>query len=461
MADKLWGGRFEKEMDHLVFQFTSSLSIDQRLREADLKLSIAHVEMLGETGILERSEAETIKQGLSEIAKGFENGTLEVDPSSEDIHSDIEQKLRAKIGSLAGKLHTARSRNDQVATATRLYLMTELEKLKSEIKNLQHILCDRAEEHIETILPGMTHLQHAQPVSLAHHLLAYFWMLDRDHQRLADLEDRVSSLPLGCGALAGTNFPIDRSLVAKKLGFKKLCENSLDAVGDRDFVAESVMAMALIMTHLSRFAEELILWSTPEFAFVTLDDSVTTGSSIMPQKKNPDCAELIRGRTGRLIGNLSGLLVTMKGLPLSYNRDLQEDKQYLFDSLDVTMGSLAVMSLMVKSAVFHSSRMEASLAGDFSNATDVANYLVARGLSFRESHEVVGRLVLYCIDKGLKLESLSGQDLERFDARFAPLKESGHHFTHRAGFHSYRSEAGSAPEAVRAQLLQARAQLRT
>lgn len=411
---KLWGGRFEEPTDKEVESFTASLSIDRRLADADLTASAAHARALGKAKVLTDEETRQIVTGLETVRAGLESGKLRLQNDAEDIHSEIEQLLGETAGPVAGKLHTGRSRNDQVATATRLHLRTEIDDTVAELKSLQAWLVTTAESHLHTLLPGLTHLQHAQPVSLGHHLLAYFWMCQRDRERLTDCRKRVNSLPLGSAALAGTSYALDRAAVAKELGFESLCENSLDAVSDRDFVVEFLGAGALILTHLSRLAEEIILWSTPEFGFITLSDGVTTGSSIMPQKKNPDVAELIRGRVGRLTGSLVGALTMLKGLPLSYNRDLQEDKVHLFQGTDTVRSCLRLTQVMLKGVTFHPAAMRESLKGDFSNATDLADYLVGKGMPFRQAHEVVGRVVRECLNSGTPLESLTAEKLRTF-----------------------------------------------
>ncbi len=415
---KLWGGRFEKETHPDVEAFSSSLALDSRLCHADLLGSIAHAEMLGEQGILTPMESQTIVTGLLAMLEEEQAGKLKLSPSAEDIHSALEQALADRIGVVAGKLHTARSRNDQVATACRLYLRAEVEKLQGELTALQRILVAQGNKHIHSVLPGVTHLQHAQPISLAHHLLAYFWMFQRDWERLRDLSPRLNSLPLGAAALAGTTLPICRESVQKKLGFASLCENSLDAVSDRDFVVEFLSAAALIGSHLSRLSEELILWSTPEFGFVELADEVTTGSSLMPQKKNPDVAELIRGKTGRLTGALMGALTLLKGLPLSYNRDLQEDKFHLFTGLDTVRASVRLAGLMLERLEWKIERMAEACHGDQSNATDLADYLVRKGMPFRITHEVAGRAVRIALEKGVGLEMLTLSELQQLSPYF-------------------------------------------
>jgi argininosuccinate lyase len=455
---KLWGGRFSKEADRSIEAFTASLPFDQRLAAWDIRGSIAHARMLGHTGILTAEEAATIVAGLEGIAAEIEDGARPIAAGeAEDIHSLVEQRLRERIGPLAGKLHTARSRNDQVATDTRLYLMAEADALREGIRSLQETLLRHAEAHVETVLPGLTHMQHAQPIVLAHHLLAYFWMLGRDRERLDDWQRRVEVLPLGSGALAGTPFPIDRDFVARELGFARVSENSIDGVADRDFVIELAAALALLMTHLSRLAEEVALWATREFGYLELDDAVATGSSIMPQKKNPDVAELARGKSGRVTGNLMSLLMTMKGLPLAYNSDMQEDKERIFDSVDTVKGCLAALTTLLATARFRTDRMRAATAGDFSTATDLADYLVRQGVPFREAHEIVGRIVRACEDEGVALESLDNARLAAFSDRFAAAPEGIASVD--ASVRSRTSPGGTAPDAVRRQLEQAQAWL--
>ncbi|GIV15877.1 MAG: argininosuccinate lyase [Armatimonadota bacterium] len=447
---KLWGGRFEKETDEAVEAFTASIGVDARLWEVDIRGSIAHARMLGKIGVLTPEETEAIITGLQALREDISAGKVVFDPKAEDIHSEIERLLTERIGVVAGKLHTARSRNDQVATDTRLYLRDSIVTLSERIRQLQAWLVDTAENHLYTVLPGCTHLQHAQPISLAHHLMAYFWMLQRDRERLADCRKRVNQMPLGSAALAGTSFPVDRQMVAEELGFDGVCENSMDAVSDRDFVVEFLSCAALVMTHLSRMAEELILWSTPEFGFVELDDSVTTGSSIMPQKKNPDVAELIRARTGRVVADLTGALVMLKALPLSYNRDLQEDKGFLFDALDTTLSTVALMHLMLSRARFRTDRMRQAVRGDFSNATDLADYLARKGMPFRQAHEVVGHVVQYCLKQGVALEDLRLEQLRQFSELFeADVLQA---LQPEAVMGARRSRGGTAPEAVREQI---------
>lgn len=411
---KLWGGRFEGKTDKEVEAYTHSLFIDARLWQADLQGTIAHVRMLGHIGVLTTEETEQLTKGLLLLGEDLKVGKTQFDPSAEDVHSEIERLLTERLGDVAGKIHTARSRNDQVTTATRLYLRNEVDELSKELSQFQKTILALADTNTETVLPGTTHLQHAQPVSLSHHLMAYFWMLQRDRERLSDARKRINELPLGSGALAGTSFPLDRERVMKELGFEKLCENSLDAVSDRDFVLEFLNTASLIMLHLSRFAEEMVLWSTPDFGFVELSDSHTTGSSMMPQKKNPDVAELIRGKVGRLTGAWVGMATTLKALPLSYNRDLQEDKTYLFEGLDTVRASVRLAERILSGAKFKTEKMAKAIEADFSNATDLADFLVKKGMPFRKAHEVTGHIVRACIEKGVGLEALTAAELQTY-----------------------------------------------
>jgi argininosuccinate lyase len=452
---KLWGGRFEVETNSQVEEFSSSIETDQRLWSVDILASVAHARGLGRQGIILESEANELIRGLQSLHEDLQQGRLALDPKSEDIHSDIEKKLFDRLGPVAGKLHTARSRNDQVATDSRLYLRAEVHAVLRDIRALQKHLVETAKVHTETVLPGFTHLQHAQPVSLAHHLLAYFWMLQRDFERLEESCKRINSLPLGSAALAGTSFDINRQGVAKELGFGKVTENSLDAVSDRDFVVEFLSNGSLIMMHLSRLSEELILWSTPEFGFVQLGDEVTTGSSIMPQKKNPDVAELIRGRVGRLYGALMGVLTVLKGLPLAYNRDLQEDKVFLFEGLDTVRSSLRLMLVMLEKAKWKPENMASALRGDFSNATDLADDLVKKGMPFRQAHEVIGRVVNDCVKRNLVLEDISLSQLRGYSPLFD--ESSLRVLPHVSVMKARTSEGGTAPSSVLAQIAKAQA----
>lgn len=447
----LWGGRFDKEPNAAIAAFTHSLPFDQRMATQDVRGSIAHCRMLGHTGIITAEEAAQIEAGLQAVLAEVSAGQrLE---NAEDIHSWVESRLREKIGPVAGKLHTARSRNDQVATDARLYLRETVDGLLEQVQTMQRALLEHAREHLDTVLPGLTHMQHGQPVVLAHHLLAYFWMLQRDRGRLEDWRKRVNVLPLGAGALAGSPYPIDREFVARELGFDSVGENSLDNVSDRDFVVELNAALALVSVHLSRLAEEIVLWNTREYRYLELDDSIATGSSIMPQKKNPDVAELVRGKSGRVFGNLQSLLVTMKGLPLAYNSDMQEDKERIFDSLDTVAGCLGAMTLLLKNCRFRTERMRESTHGDFSTATDLADFLAQRGVPFREAHEVVGRIVKWCEEQDRVLESLSAADLEPFHAEFAAAPQDITSVA--ASVRARNSPGGTAPDEVRKQLAQA------
>jgi len=415
---KLWGGRFEQGTHVDVESFSNSLELDSRLLLADIEGSLAHAAMLGEQGIITLAEARALNEGLNCLREEFVAGKFEIPAECEDIHSALEQLLRAKSGEVAGKLHTARSRNDQVATACRLYLRGEVAELSREVWMLQTAFVNAAEPHLKTVLPGVTHMQHAQPVSLAHHLLAYFWMFQRDRERLRDLTPRLNTLPLGSGALAGTTLAIRRESTQLALGFTSLCENSLDAVSDRDFVVEFLSSASLIASHLSRLAEELILWTTPEFGFAKMSDEVTTGSSLMPQKKNPDVAELLRARTGRVTGALMGALTLLKGLPLSYNRDLQEDKFHLFTGLDSVRVSVRLAKLLLEKTEFQAERMARGCRGDQSNATDLADYLVKKGVPFRDTHEVAGKAVRLALSREVGLEDLSIAELRSLHPLF-------------------------------------------
>lgn len=415
---KPWGGRFKGKTAGVVESFTESVSFDRRLWRYDIEGSVAHARMLARQGIISAAESAKIINGLAAISREMEAGRFRLSPGLEDIHMNIEAALIRKIGPVGGKLHTARSRNDQVALDMRLYLRAETNETLSLVKGLQRALVAAAEKHIDFIMPGYTHLQRAQPVLLAHHLLAYAWMLERDRERLADALKRINILPLGSCALAGTSLPIDRKYVAGLLGFSAVSDNSMDAVSDRDFAAEFMAAAGILMAHLSRLSEELILWCTGEFSFIELPDAFTTGSSIMPQKKNPDVPELVRGKTGRVYGNLLAMLTILKGLPLAYNRDMQEDKPPLFDTVDTVKACLGVLIEMFPHMRFNRERMLEAASGGYSTATDVAEYLVGKGLPFRNAHEVTGRLVRYCIQKGKALHELSLADFRKFSRLF-------------------------------------------
>lgn len=409
---KLWGGRFEGTVEDWVEQFGASISFDHQLAKFDLLGSLAHVQMLGQTGILSLEEAEQIQDGLKVLLRELEAGELHFDIANEDIHMNMEVLLTEKIGPLAGKLHTARSRNDQVATDMHLYLKEQLGHVLDKLANLNSVLLDLAEKHVETIMPGYTHLQHAQPISFAHHLMAYYNMFQRDSERFAFNLKHTDLSPLGAAALAGTTFPIDRQLSNDLLGFQQPYTNSLDAVSDRDFILEFLSNASILMMHMSRFCEEIINWCSFEYQYISLSDSFSTGSSIMPQKKNPDMAELIRGKTGRVYGHLLGLLTVMKSLPLAYNKDLQEDKEGMFDTVETILNSLDVLAGMLSSMQVHKAKMQQSTENDFSNATELADYLAEKGLPFREAHEIVGKLVLDSIKHGKNIQDWDLEELQ-------------------------------------------------
>lgn len=451
---KLWGGAFTEATNSEVEKFSASMAIDHRLWDVDITASIAHARMLGSVGVITPAEAELIIAGLRSVFDDIKSEKIIFNLQAEDIHSEIELNLTKKIGSLAGKLHTARSRNDQVATDTRLYLAGQVIQLSEEIKSLQNYFLTTAENNLETILPGFTHMQHAQPVSLAHHLMAYYWMFNRDLERLTQSYSRINTLPLGSAALAGTGFPIDRQMVATELKFNSVTENSLDAVSDRDFVVEFLTNGSLMMMHLSRLCEELIIWSTPEFGFIKMGDSVTTGSSIMPQKKNPDVAELIRGKVGRLYGALMGSLTLLKGLPLSYNRDLQEDKYYLFEGVDTVRSSIRLTLIMLQNTKWQPQNMQKSLRGDLSNATDLADDLVSKGLPFRQAHEITGHVVHHCLKNNVILEDMTLAELKIFSPLFD--EKSLTVLPHLAVMKARNSEGGTSPQAVLAQINKAK-----
>lgn len=410
---QLWGGRFTKETDKLVYGFNASISFDKRFYEQDIRGSIAHVTMLAKQGILTGEEKEQIIKGLESIRTDVENGTLKITEEYEDIHSFVEASLIDRIGDAGKKLHTGRSRNDQVALDMKLYTRDEILELDGLLKEMLEVLLKLMKDNLETYMPGFTHLQKAQPITLAHHMGAYFEMFKRDRSRMKDIYKRMNLCPLGAGALAGTTYPLDREYTAELLGFDGPTLNSMDSVSDRDYLIELLSAMSTVMMHLSRFSEEVIIWNSNEYRFVEIDDAYSTGSSIMPQKKNPDIAELVRGKTGRVYGALTALLTTMKGIPLAYNKDMQEDKEFVFDAIDTTKGCLALFTGMLKTMKFNRARMEESAKHGFTNATDAADYLVNHGVPFRDAHGIVGQLVLYCIDKGIALDDMS---LEEFKA---------------------------------------------
>ncbi|WP_334145255.1 argininosuccinate lyase [Muricomes intestini] len=410
---QLWGGRFTKETDQLVYNFNASISFDKRLYKQDIRGSIAHVTMLAKQGILTVKEKEQIIEGLEGILRDVENGFLEITEEYEDIHSFVESNLIERIGDPGKKLHTGRSRNDQVALDMKLYTRDEILELDELLKDLLKVLLRLMKENTESYMPGFTHLQKAQPITLAHHMGAYFEMFKRDRLRMKDIYKRMNYCPLGAGALAGTTYPLDREYTAELLGFIGPTLNSMDSVSDRDYLIELLSAMSTIMMHLSRFSEEVIIWNSNEYQFVEIDDAYSTGSSIMPQKKNPDIAELVRGKTGRVYAALLSLLTTMKGIPLAYNKDMQEDKELVLDAIDTTKGCLTLFTGMLDTMGFNYSRMEDSAKHGFTNATDAADYLVNHGVPFRDAHGIVGQLVLYCIEKNIALDEMS---LEEFQA---------------------------------------------
>ena len=410
---QLWGGRFTKETDQLVYNFNASISFDQRFYEQDIKGSIAHVMMLCKQGILTEEEKKAIIAGLESILDDVQSGKLEISDKYEDIHSFVEANLIDRIGDAGKKLHTGRSRNDQVALDMKLYTRGEILALQGLVKEMLHELLEIMKANTETIMPGFTHLQKAQPITLAHHMGSYFEMFKRDYSRLQDIYKRMNTCPLGAGALAGTTYPLDRNYTAELLGFDGPTLNSIDSVSDRDYLIELMSALATIMMHLSRFSEEVIIWNSNEYQFVEIDDGYSTGSSIMPQKKNPDIAELVRGKTGRVYGALMSILTTMKGIPLAYNKDIQEDKELVFDAIDTAKGCLALFTGMLSTMKFNTDKMLESARHGFTNATDAADYLVNHGVPFRDAHGIIGQLVLYCIEKGIALDDMT---LEEYQA---------------------------------------------
>jgi len=448
--DKLWGGRFSQPTDKFVEEFTASIDFDKRLYRQDIRGSIAHARMLGRQGIIPRQDVDDIVAGLEDILSRIEAGEFDFSVSLEDIHMNIEARLSAAIGEAGKRLHTGRSRNDQVALDIRLYLRDEIAEVMDYLDRLTESLLFQAEKNLGVIMPGYTHLQVAQPILFSHHMLAYVEMFRRDRGRMEDCRRRLDALPLGSGALAGTTFPIDREFVAAQLDFPEVTRNSLDSVSDRDFALEFMSASSILMMHLSRFSEELILWSTSEFDFIDLSDSFCTGSSIMPQKKNPDVPELVRGKTGRVYGNLMALLTVMKALPLAYNKDMQEDKEPLFDTIDTVKGSLKIFADMIREMRVKADVMLEAAARGFSNATDVADYLVRTGMPFREAHEVVGRSVRYCIEQGKRLEALSMEEWKGFSNRIGPDIYDA--ITLEASVNARRATGGTALERVRAEI---------
>ena len=415
---QLWGGRFTKETDKLVYNFNASISFDQKFFEEDLQGSIAHVTMLAKQNILTGEERDAIIKGLNSIKADVAAGTLEITDEYEDVHSFVEANLIDRIGDAGKKLHTGRSRNDQVALDMKLYVRKEVKLVDEELKELLTTLLDIMEANLDTYMPGFTHLQKAQPTTLAHHFGAYFEMFKRDRGRLSDIYDRMNYCPLGSGAFAGTTYPLDRSYTAEILDFTGPTLNSMDSVADRDYIIEFLSALSTIMMHLSRFSEEVIIWNSNEYRFVEIDDAYSTGSSIMPQKKNPDIAELVRGKTGRVYGALMSILTTMKGIPLAYNKDMQEDKELTFDAIDTVKGCIALFTGMVKTMKFRHDVMEKSAMNGFTNATDAADYLVVKGVPFRDAHGIIGRLVLYCLEKNTSIDALSLEELQAISPVF-------------------------------------------
>ena len=415
---QLWGGRFTKETDQLVYNFNASISFDQKFYKQDIRGSIAHVTMLASVGVLTEEERDQIIDGLNSILNDIETGAVEITSEYEDIHSFVEANLIDRIGDVGKKLHTGRSRNDQVALDMKLYTRDEVVEIKGLVKELMETLHSIMKEHIDTFMPGFTHLQKAQPVTLAHHVGAYMEMFKRDYSRLNDIYDRMNYCPLGAGALAGTTYPFDREQTASLLDFYGPTLNSMDSVSDRDYVIELLSALSTIMMHLSRFSEEVIIWNSNEYKFVSIDDGFSTGSSIMPQKKNPDIAELVRGKTGRVYGALTSILTTMKGIPLAYNKDMQEDKELTFDAIDTVKGCISLFNGMMKTMTFNKPQMEDSAKHGFTNATDAADYLVNHGVPFRDAHGIVGQLVLLCIDKQIPLDDLSLEEYKKISPVF-------------------------------------------
>lgn len=415
---QLWGGRFTKQTDQLVFDFNASITFDKRLFHEDVTGSIVHATMLAKQGILTEEERKSIVEGLTGILEDVDDGTLAIDETQEDIHSFVEATLIDRIGDAGKKLHTGRSRNDQVALDMRLYTRARVAEIDGLLKKLLEAILDTMENNLDTYMPGFTHLQKAQPITLAHHYGAYFEMFKRDRQRLTDIYKRMNYCPLGAGALAGTTYPLDREYTARLLRFEGPTLNSIDSVADRDYLIEFLSALSTIMMHLSRFSEEIIIWNSNEYQFVELDDAYSTGSSIMPQKKNPDIAELVRGKTGRVYGALMALLTTMKGLPLAYNKDMQEDKEMAFDAMDTAADCVTLFTGMIQTMKFRKDRMAKSAMNGFTNATDAADYLVGKGVPFRDAHGIIGRLVLYCIEKDTSIDALSLEELRSISDKF-------------------------------------------
>ncbi|MEK6566773.1 MAG: argininosuccinate lyase [Bacteroidota bacterium] len=447
----LWGGRFKEPLAEIALKFSSSIDIDKQLSQEDVMGSIAHVEMLSATRVLTASEGRRIRTALKSIQREIETGKFKLTAEFEDIHLAVEHRLIQKIGALGGKLHTARSRNDQVALDERLYLRTAVREISTLIFQLQRVMLYKSEKYFGVIMPGYTHVQRAQPILVSHHLLAYVSMLERDFERLQDCRKRFNKSPLGAAALAGTSFPIDRHMVAKKLHFDGIVENSIDAVSDRDYLIEFVSCCSIILMHLSRFAEELVLWTSQEFGFAHISDAYTTGSSIMPQKKNSDMAELVRGKTGRVYGSLMNLLTVMKGLPLAYNRDMQEDKTPMFESVNTTRQCLFVFSHLLVHTTFDKKRMEEELRTDFLTATDMADYLVRKGIPFREAHEITGKIVSYCVEHRMYFGNLDLETLQDFSKAFE--EEIFDYIIPRKSVEQKKSAGSTSPHEVKKQIV--------
>ena len=457
MTKKIWGGRFKKEADSLANRFNASIRFDQRLYPQDIEGSIAHCRMLAKQGIITDDEKDRILEALAQIMRALDRGDIPFDEDYEDIHSLVEKNLIEKIGSLGEKLHTGRSRNDQVALDVRLYVRSVSNRVIELINETQLALVDLAEKNIDLIMPGYTHLQRAQPVLVAHHLLAYYEMLKRDHERFKDSLRRTNVLPLGSAALAGSTFDLNRPMVAEELGFDEISENSMDAVSDRDFILDFLYASSVLMMHLSRLSEELVLWSSQEFGFITISDAFCTGSSIMPQKKNPDMPELIRGKTGRVYGHLISLLTTMKGLPLAYNKDMQEDKEALFDAADTIEICLEILSRLLGEVTFNRDRLSSAIEKGFLAATDLADYLVGKGVTFREAHEIVGKMVLFAVEKGKELHDLTLNEMRGFTKK---INKDVHPWLDPASTVKRRDiHGGTGPNAVKQSLEKARREL--
>lgn len=450
MADKMWAGRFSKELDKRVNDFNSSISFDARMYRQDIRGSIAHATMLGDTGIIDKGESEKIVEGLNGILSDIDSGKLLFDPNAEDIHMFVEQVLTERLGDTGKRLHTARSRNDQVALDIRMYLRDEIMVIIPMLKNLAETLCKIAEDNTDTVMPGYTHLQRAQPITLAHHLMAYANMLVRDIDRLADTYKRMNVMPLGSGALAATTYPIDRRQVSALLGFDDITQNSLDGVSDRDFCIELCSALSILMMHLSRLSEEIVMWCSWEFKFIELDDAYSTGSSIMPQKKNPDITELIRGKTGRVYGDLNTLLVMMKGIPLAYNKDMQEDKEAIFDAIDTAKLCLETVTPMLATMRVNKENMRNAAARGFINATDCADYLVKKGMPFRDAYKITGTLVALCIEKNTTLEQLPIEEYKKLCGTFE--EDVYEAIKLETCVNMRKAEGGPAPESVKRQI---------